>query len=75
MTAKGHGFLLNCGGGYTTLNILKSTELYIFKQVNFTVCELHLNKTATKKKKAFILKPHVPLQIMILGADFCFTKM
>ena len=51
MTAKRHGFVLNCVGGYPTLNILKSTELYIFKQVNFTVCELYLNKTATKKRK------------------------
>lgn len=37
---------LDCGESYTTLKILKTTEFYTFKQVNFIVWELdfHLKK-------------------------------
>ena len=30
--------------GCTTKNMLKTTELYTFKKVNFMVCKLYLNK-------------------------------
>lgn len=32
------------------MNILKTTELYTLKQVNYMVCELYLNKAILKKK-------------------------
>ena len=34
---------LDSGDGCTTLNILKTTELYILKRVNLMVYELYLN--------------------------------
>lgn len=34
------------------MNILKTTELYTLKQVNYMVCELYLNKAILKKKEA-----------------------
>ena len=33
------------------MNILKPTELYTLKQVNYMVCELYLNKAILKKKE------------------------
>ena len=32
------------------MNILKTTELYTLKQVNYMVCEWYLNKAVLKKK-------------------------
>ena len=32
------------------MNILKTTELYTLKQVNYMVCELYLNKAILRKK-------------------------
>jgi len=33
------------------MNILKTTELYTLKQVNYMVCKLYLNKAIPKKKE------------------------
>ena len=33
-----------CSGGYTILNILKTTASYNFKRMNCIVCELYLRK-------------------------------